>query len=233
MDPAKALKRALASRGITAFLCEVPPGMDIGRSVIHALTHCDLAIILGTPTYGAMTESGFSTYEELRHIMNENKPFFLVKMCSRFQEAETRFRLPAEISYYPWQPVGESRQHAPSMLVDAIVERLAEVQGHGSARTPAPRPSGPIPDTQHVWTHSAADSTLPSVQDMCLLETSSWNGTGMEHAGALLLEDAQPASNTVARRPVRTAMLLGGLAVICGIVALVCIDGFAQHALRP
>lgn len=138
MPEAKALKRRLAQRGIQAFLCDVPPGEDIARAVIHALHNCELAVILGTATYGTETKSSFSTFQELRYIFDRKIPYFLVKMCREFRDPEALFRLSSNISYYPWQPTGVERQCVPQALVDQIAQRLASVQ-RGGVASPASR----------------------------------------------------------------------------------------------
>jgi hypothetical protein len=128
MPEAKALQADLHARGVSAFLCDIPEGQDLANAVVMALTHCKLAVILGTKTYGRKTTSGFSTFEELRYIFEVHKPFFLIKMCAEFEEAETLFRLPSSISYFPWQPTCEvERQQPPAGLVDKVVKRLQDV----------------------------------------------------------------------------------------------------------
>mmetsp|Transcript_28717 Transcript_28717/g.73427 ORF Transcript_28717/g.73427 Transcript_28717/m.73427 type:complete len:84 (-) Transcript_28717:179-430(-) len=62
-----------------------------------------MVIIMGTETYGSEGTVKFSTKEELRFIMEEEKPFFLVKMCDRFKDAGTRFKLTASKSYIMWK----------------------------------------------------------------------------------------------------------------------------------
>jgi len=128
MLEAKSLQQDLHARGISTFLCDIPEGEDLAGAVITALTNCKLAVILGTKTYGKKTSSGFSTFEELRFIVNERKPHFLVKMCAEFEEAETRFRLPPDISYFLWQPKSdEERVRLPTGMVDRMVRRLHDV----------------------------------------------------------------------------------------------------------
>ena len=63
-----------------ALLCEVPEGQNIKEVVVDGLDGCELAVLLGTKTYGTKTVS-FSTYEEMEFVIAEGKPFFLVKMC--------------------------------------------------------------------------------------------------------------------------------------------------------
>jgi hypothetical protein len=128
INEATALKTALETRGISTFLCAVDPGGDICSEIVNALHACQLTIIMGTKTYGKNTRAGYSTFEELRFIINEPKPFFLVKMCDRFEEPETRFRLDSSVSYFPWAP----GLPMPVDLVTKIVEKLSSVT-HGSS----------------------------------------------------------------------------------------------------
>ena len=102
MQAAEMLKRYLEARGISCFLCDVQPGGDIGTTIAHAIHDCQLVVIFGTATYGRKTESSFSTFEELKYVKDYNKPFFLIKMCSEFEEPTTKFYLPPSVSYYQW-----------------------------------------------------------------------------------------------------------------------------------
>jgi hypothetical protein len=129
---AEALKSALEARGISAFLCAVHPGGDICREVVNALHGCQLAIIMGTRTYGKDTGAGFSTFEELRFIHGQKKPFFLIKMCERFEEPETTFRLDSSVSYFQWF----SGRPMPNDLVPKILEKLTSIGGISSSVLP-------------------------------------------------------------------------------------------------
>eukprot|EP01040_Poterioochromonas_malhamensis_P013606 gene13606-14991_t len=115
----KILKQALEAKGISTFLCAVDPGGDIKREIVNALNKCHLAIIMGTRTYGQDTRVGFSTFEELRFICKE-KPFFLIKMCDKFEEPETRFSLHHSVSWFPWTPGSP----IPKDLISKIIEKL-------------------------------------------------------------------------------------------------------------
>lgn len=127
-----ALKKQLEQQGCSVFLCDFLPGNDLASKIIDALTHCKLVVIMGTLTYGKKTSSGFSTFEELRHVGNEKKELFLVKMCDQFSEPETRFRLPNDMSYYPWQPKS-AKEQPPADLCQKILARIQEV---GLPRSP-------------------------------------------------------------------------------------------------
>jgi hypothetical protein len=71
--------------------------------------------------YGKHT--GVGVFEELRFINHERKPLFLIKMCERFEEPETRFRLDCSVSYCRWLP-GRS---IPSDLVSKILGKLSSI----------------------------------------------------------------------------------------------------------
>jgi hypothetical protein len=120
-NEANALKNALEEKGISTFLCAVLPGGDIRREIVNALSSCQLAIIMGTKTYGRETSVGYSTFDELRFIHEERKPFFLVKMCERFEEAETRFLLGSSVCFIQWFPGSQM----PGDLIAKIIEKLA------------------------------------------------------------------------------------------------------------
>jgi hypothetical protein len=113
---AEDLKSALEARGISTFLGDVHPGGDIARLVVNALNECKLAIIMGSRTYGKVTGVGFSTFQELRFIVDKRKPFFLVKMCDTFEETETGFYLGSSVSYFQWTP----GRRLPSDLVPSF-----------------------------------------------------------------------------------------------------------------
>ncbi|EGD78215.1 hypothetical protein PTSG_12838 [Salpingoeca rosetta] len=160
-EAAKELKQALheACHDVDVFLCDVPPGDDISEEIITALTDCDLAVIMGTKTYGKKTASKFSTFEELRFIINEEKPYFLIKMCDEFQVKQTRFRLPADISYFLWNPDCGTPAHGtattprrlapPAELVPQILKKLGAVTGAGDAGTAvSPRRAPPRLDAE-------------------------------------------------------------------------------------
>ena len=114
------LKSALEEKGISTFLCDILEGGDIAAAIIQAIDSCELCIIMGSETYGTDSGAGFSTFEELRFIIDEKKPFFLVKMCEKFTVPETRFRLGKAVSYFPWGP----GQPMPNDIVGRIIDKL-------------------------------------------------------------------------------------------------------------
>jgi hypothetical protein len=177
MPEAKALQQALHKKGVSAFLCDIPPGQDLANAVVTALTHCKMAVILGTETYGRKTDSGFSTFEELRYIQDENKPYFLVKMCPSFEEAETRFRLPTSISYFPWQPTAAAeRERVPAALLTQLMMRLdSVVHGHSGYVAPPvatrPAPHGASGPTSRSG--SSASASAPPTPRMAAASDAS------------------------------------------------------------
>jgi hypothetical protein len=113
MLEAKALQQDLYAQGLSAFPCDIPEGQDSAGTLLTALIHCKLAVILGTRTYGRDTECGFSAYDELRYIVEVKKPIFLIKMCQAFEEQYAVFRLPSSISHFSWQPATDAERKRP------------------------------------------------------------------------------------------------------------------------
>lgn len=125
--PAVRLRDALRSKGLTVYLCNEPNSTDLGEAIAEALDHCSLVVIMGTPTYGKKTKAKFSTFQELNFIIEEEKPFFLIKMCDKFQVSTTKFRLSNSLAHYPWRPT-DARGHPPADLVDQIVGHCHKVK---------------------------------------------------------------------------------------------------------
>ncbi|EGD73649.1 hypothetical protein PTSG_05359 [Salpingoeca rosetta] len=144
---ARGLEKALQAHGLRVFLCDIAPGGDIARAVIRSLHGCKMAVLLGTRTYGQQTASKFSTYEELRYIIDQEKPFFLVKMCDDFVEPETKFHLPSNVAYFPWLPEGGDvpDMDVPVELVDAIIAKLKTLPDAPKA------PAAPLQRHQHGY----------------------------------------------------------------------------------
>lgn len=59
----------------------------------------------------------------MRFIMDEKKPFFLIKMCDKFKVTKTRFYLTSSIMYQKWMP----GTPMPPGLIDAIVKKYQQV----------------------------------------------------------------------------------------------------------
>ena len=113
VNEATILKTALEKEGVTAFLSRVPerPASLANESeVARAIDTCELVVIMGTLTYGKDTGAGFSTHEELTFACEEKKPLFLVKMCERFEEEQTRALLSkAAIRVSQWRKLPARR----------------------------------------------------------------------------------------------------------------------------
>ncbi|EGD81912.1 hypothetical protein PTSG_02597 [Salpingoeca rosetta] len=197
----RALERALEERGIKTFLCDVAPGDDIASAVIRALHGCRMAVILGTRTYGKRTATKFSTFEELRYIVNRSKPFFLVKMCDDFAEPEAQFRLSEDISYFPWTPdEGAPHVEVPAALVDEIVAKLKTIP-----ETAAPADAAPFERGRHGY----GALPPPNVPVM-----------SREAAEAILLDrdDAMPGDYLVRRKKKRNTAVIVSLVAHPGVV---------------
>jgi len=119
MDEARELRNALRARGLYAYICEIPPGKDIVEAIVKKLSSARLVVILGTQTYGCKGSVYFSTREELKFVIEEEKPIFLIKMCNRFQDEMTRFQLPDSMSF-AWWTKGDP---LPASVVDDLEER--------------------------------------------------------------------------------------------------------------
>ena len=129
---ALALRDSLRREDVRVFVSEVPPGDDLASTVMDQLHNCRMVIIMGTSTFGKKTAAKFSTFEELRFIIEEDKPFFLIKMCDSFVEHKTRFWLPSTVSHYPWQPDMDNVV-VPAALVKDIVAKLKSIPVKSSA----------------------------------------------------------------------------------------------------
>ena len=129
LPAALAIRSSLQKKSVSVFVCEVPPGDDIATTVMDRLHNCRMVIIMGTVTYGKKTAAKFSTFEELRFVIEEEKPFYLVKMCDVFAEHKTRFWLPSTVSYRQWQPDMDDVMVVPDDLVKDIMDKLPTVPG--------------------------------------------------------------------------------------------------------
>eukprot|EP00043_Microstomoeca_roanoka_P008635 m.83028 g.83028 ORF g.83028 m.83028 type:complete len:201 (+) comp14327_c0_seq4:464-1066(+) len=120
----KSLQQKLVAKGFNVFLCAVQAGGDLMTEIVYNIDKAKLVVIMGTKTYGQKTDAAFSTHEELKFLVNENKERFLVKMCDRFEDALARFHLGSNISYHLWMPRSEAEQRSvPADLVEAIVAK--------------------------------------------------------------------------------------------------------------
>lgn len=127
----KALKKQLEEQHLRVFLCEVLEGLDLGDTITDALHHSSLVVILGTATYGRPTTSPYSTLQELKFVVDEKKPFYLVKMCEEFLENAAKFHLTRSVAYYSWSPTTAQRHEevdVPKELIDRIVKRYLQAR---------------------------------------------------------------------------------------------------------
>jgi fibronectin type 3 domain-containing protein len=106
---------------VSTYLCMTQFGDDLLTEISHAIEDCELAVIMGSETFGEKTDGYFSTLDELKAIKSEEKPIFLIKMCERFRYAETRYCFPKSFLYFLWQP----HTNMPNDLVDSILDKIA------------------------------------------------------------------------------------------------------------
>mmetsp|Transcript_15281 Transcript_15281/g.23011 ORF Transcript_15281/g.23011 Transcript_15281/m.23011 type:complete len:1048 (-) Transcript_15281:291-3434(-) len=104
-------------------IIQPPVGNDIAEEVATTLDAAKLVLIFGTETYGKGTVS-FSTKEELQFVMDEKKPFFLLKMCDRFAESRTRLSLPNSVAYFPWPAGTPMPENLPAELMASYEHAL-------------------------------------------------------------------------------------------------------------
>ena len=77
----------MAAQGVSTFIAdEITPGCDIASAIGRAIDICKLVVIMGTITYGTNTGAGFSTFDEMRCILDHDrgKAVLLVKLCDDF-----------------------------------------------------------------------------------------------------------------------------------------------------
>lgn len=115
MEEAVQLRDALKAMGYKVFLCDEAPGINLQDIIFTALENAMLVVILGSKTYGKKTDSTFSTHEELNLIMVDNIPYFLIKMCERFEEVNARAHLGATM-YLQWMPGTEMPEDLPKEI---------------------------------------------------------------------------------------------------------------------
>ena len=135
MEEAVALKDALCARGLNVFLCNELPGSDLMDAIVENISSCALAIILGTGSYGVKGSTAFSTKEELKFIVDRQKPIFLVKMCDDFEAPLAQFALGGGIAYHSWRPqTADEKRSPPTALVESIMTKLRTVISNNSSR---------------------------------------------------------------------------------------------------
>ena len=128
MDQAKQVQEALRrDHNVNAFIVATENGDNIMDQIVAAISQAKMAILFGTVTYGKGTAACFSTKEELQFVSDENKPFFLIKMCERFSEARTRMVLNNSVMYNLWLP----GTPMPAELVQNIMDKFHRVSSEG------------------------------------------------------------------------------------------------------
>lgn len=122
LTQAKQIQKILRDEhNLNAVIVSTPQGEDIAAQVATLLDAARMVLIFGTETYGKGTVN-FSTKEELQFVMDEKKPFFLIKMCERFAEPRTRLVLSKAVAYFPWLP----QDPLPPALISEIIAKYED-----------------------------------------------------------------------------------------------------------
>ena len=118
----EALYAALLARGCSVFIstADVHSGGDLMKEISENLEGCLLVVILASQTYGRDTNTSFSTYHEFHYVIDEKKPFVLVKMCDEWEEAHVKLALGKRTLYTQWTP----GQALPEALVEEVVGKV-------------------------------------------------------------------------------------------------------------
>jgi hypothetical protein len=125
MDQARSVQEALKNDfGLNAVIIGTEVGNDIFDEIVAKISAAKMVIIFGSETYGRGTAACFSTKQELQFVQDENKPFFLIKMCERFAETRTRMTLNNSVMYELWMP----GTPMPDGLISKIVEKFNSVK---------------------------------------------------------------------------------------------------------
>ena len=82
-----------------------------------------LIVIFGSRTYGDPGTTTFGTDKERDFIMDRKIPYFLIKMCDRFEDLETFFSIPRRFRYEFWKP-GDPLS---DRLVNKVIERFDNI----------------------------------------------------------------------------------------------------------
>lgn len=121
---AEQVKRILVERKINAVIINTEAGNNIETEVANALNECKLAVLFANEDYGEETSCDYSTHGELVYIKENNKPFFLIKMCDSYKSPKTRLKLPNAILSTYWEP----GTPIPPDLISQILEKYRSVK---------------------------------------------------------------------------------------------------------
>merc|ERR1711924_64219 len=133
-------------------MCDVLPGGNIWLDIVKNFDAADFIVVMGTDHYGKRTtDIPISTFHEMQFILEEKKPIFLVKMCDKFLEPQTRMAFPSSISYsmrkdFSAEPKPEE---IPKDLMEELLRKIDKLieEKHGKASTD--KTSGGYTKAQH------------------------------------------------------------------------------------
>jgi hypothetical protein len=114
--------------GVRCFLSgRNPNGTMLPIIISTALCNAKMAIIMGSKTYGRRTTNVCSTFQEMHHILSENKPMFLLKMCEEWEEYQTRLMMGSIHKFSRWDG------QVTRALVDEILTSYDQATRPGQA----------------------------------------------------------------------------------------------------
>ena len=120
----KNIEELLKAVGFKVYLASIKAGANIDDNVLDHLYASKMAIIFGSETYGEVTKSNVNTRTELNVILEEKKPYFLIKMCNKFVHIFPRSQLSfTSISYIEWM----EDKPMPVDLIKKIQDKFFEL----------------------------------------------------------------------------------------------------------
>jgi WD40 repeat protein len=125
-EEASALKLALEEAGMPAFLfAEDLDAKQLASEILAHIPRSPLVVIMGTTEYGKAIATNSASHLELRYIVEQKSPVFLIKMCDDFEDPFAQRHLPMAMSHFSWIVDAEDRGKVPEGLVQQIKGKLA------------------------------------------------------------------------------------------------------------
>lgn len=122
-EAASVVQAELAGRGINAVIINTENGLNVEKEVFNKLNLAKLVLIFGSKDYGVDTGLLYCSFKELEFTLAKKKPFFLIKMCPKFENIFTFNRLSESIMSTQWN-LGESM---PVGLIDDIEKKFGNI----------------------------------------------------------------------------------------------------------
>ena len=75
---------------VKSIIVDVAAGDDFESMTIHCLNKMKAMVVFGSEEYGAMTESSYSSYHELKYANRRNIHMIVIQMCEEWPPKPTR-----------------------------------------------------------------------------------------------------------------------------------------------